>query len=196
MHLPARPSTANTHARGRVLPFAFWLLLIAVLSACSQRLSPLTSDLRQQNGWSTDELQRIQFYLSEDITLTRQRSRGSTDIAQGRVRVENGREIEEVVFQRGTPGLALFSPKDDHLAIGFDPGDDGRFLVFGPNPKQGGRYTLLASDWQRTQGKVKYDGQVWEVSAANADANLLFDLRRRGSTERATQRPSGRRIGN
>ncbi len=172
------------------------LLAVLCLAACSPRLSPLTTELRQQNSWSDEELKQIQFYLSEDIVLSKQRSQGSTAIVQGRVRVEDGREIEEVVFKRGTPGLALFTPKDGHLAIGFDANDDSRYLVFGPNPKQSGRYTLLASDWKRTSGKVKYAGSQWDVSSVHANANLLFDLRRQGSTQYEVERPSGRRLGN
>lgn len=173
------------------------LLVIAALllaSACSPRLSPLTERLREQNDWSEQTLSKIQFYLSEDLVLTREATRGKTDITQGRVRVENGRDVEEVVFKRGTPGVVLFSPNEKNLAIGFDPRDDSKFLVFGPNPKQQGKYTLLAKDWQRYSGKVTYDDKVWNVSAANADVNLLLDMRRRGSTQYDTKRPSGRRI--
>ena len=175
------------------------LLLIAavalsLLSACSPRLSTLTKDLRQQNGWTEAELSKIQFYLSEDLVLSRERNKGTTAIVQGRVRVENGKNIEEVVIKRGTPGVVLFTPKDDHVAVGFDARDDGRFLVFGPNPKQGGRYTLLARDWSRYRGKVTYAGETWNVSAGNADVHLLFNLKRSGSTEVQSERPTGRRV--
>lgn len=171
------------------------LAAASVLSSCSPRLTPLTSDLKQQNRWGERELSKIQFYLSEDLVLSRERSSGTSTIRQGRVRVENGREIEEVVIRRGTPGVLLFTPKDNHLAVGFDPRDDGRFLVFGPNPKQRGRYTLLAKDWERYRGRVTYGGETWEVSAANADVNLLIDMRRTRETSYEVDRPTGRRVG-
>ncbi|MFK8056988.1 MAG: hypothetical protein AB8F78_12770 [Saprospiraceae bacterium] len=169
-------------------------LALFTLASCSPRLTPLTKSLRQQNGWSENELSKIQFYLSEDLILSRQRNSGTTEIVQGRVRVENGKDIEEIIFKRGTPGVVLFSPKDDNLALGFDARDDSKFLVFGPNPKQSGRYTLLASDWKRYRGKVTYAGETWEVSAANSDINLLLDMKKRGRTETRVKQETGRRL--
>ena len=168
--------------------------LLLLLSSCSRRLTPLTEGLREENQWSERDLRKIQFYLSEDIVLSRERSSGSSAISDGKVREVSGRTIEEVVFERGTPGVVLFSPKEGHLAIGFDPKDDGRYLVFGPNPKVRGQYTLLASDWSRFSGKVRYDNLVWDVSASHADVHLLLDLRRQASVNRRTQTASGRRI--
>ncbi len=167
---------------------------LMTLTSCSPRLSPLTKSLRQENGWSEKELSKIQFYLSEDLILSRQRNRGTTEIVQGRVRVQNGKDIEEVIFKRGTPGVVLFTPKGDNLAIGFDSRDDSKFLVFGPNPKQSGRYTLLASDWTRYKGKVTYAGNTWEVSASSSDINLLLDLKKRGTSSKRIQQESGRRL--
>ena len=179
----------------RHLSLALPALALAVLSACSPQLTALTDDLRDDNRWTERELSQIQFYLSEDLVLTRERRRGTTDIQQGRVRVENGRDIEEVVFDRGTPGVMLFSPKEGHLAIGFDPTDDDRYLVFGANPREDGRYTLLAKEWKRYNGKVTYGGETWNVSAANADVSLLLNLKRTGTVDRDTKRPAGRRVG-
>ena len=168
--------------------------LVIMLASCSPRLSPLTEQLREQNNWSEETLSKIQFYLSEDLVLSRQATKGRTDITQGRVRVENGREIEEVIFEKGTPGVVLFSPAKDNLAIGFDGRDDSKFLVFGPNPKLSGKYTLLAKDWQRYKGKVSYAGKTWDVSASSADVNLLLDMRKRGSTKYDSERAAGRRV--
>lgn len=165
------------------------------VAACSPTLTPLTDDLREDNRWSERELSQIQFYLSEDLVLSRERRSGTTDIRQGRVRVEDGRDIEEIVFDRGTAGVVLFSPKPGQLAIGFDPEDDDRYLMFGANPRMGGRYTLLAKEWQRSRGKVTYGGEVWNVRQANADVNLLLNLRRTGKVERDVERPAGRRVG-
>ena len=177
------------------MPTAILLSLAFAISACSPRLSPLTDNLREEYNWSEQELSKIQFYLSEDLVLSRERRRGTTDIVRGRVRVEDGREIEEVVFDRGTPGVVLFSPKPGNLAVGFDADSDERFLVFGASPRSGGRYVLLAKEWDRSRGKVTYGGELWNVSARNADVSLLLNLRRTGKVDRETARPSGRRIG-
>lgn len=183
----------------REIKASFWLLAIlpvcgVLLTSCSARLTPLDTDVRQENNWSEQELSKIQFYLSEDLILTRERKSGSTAIVEGRVRVKDGRNVEEIVFERGTPGVVLFSPKDGHLAIGFDARRDDRYLIFGANPKRSNEYTLLAKDWSRYSGKVSYDDKEWEVSAASADVTLLFDMRRSGTTKRKSQSVGGRRL--
>ncbi len=175
--------------------YATALFFTALLgTSCSQRLTILDSDIRKDNGWSEAELSKIQFYLSEDLILTRERSSGSTAIVEGRVRVKDGRNVEEIVFERGTPGVVLFSPADNQLAIGFDARHDDRYLMFGANPKRSEEYTLLAKEWNRYSGKVTYDKKEWDVSSASADITLLFDMRRTGTTNRNTRSVGGRRL--
>ena len=177
------------------LPYLLLLVSLALgVTSCSRGLTTLTKSVKTENGWSDEELSRIQFYLSENLVLSRERSAGSTTIAEGMVRVKDGRNVEEIVFERGTPGVVLFDTETDQLAIGFDSRRDDRFLMFGPNPKRGDQYTLLAKEWNRYTGKVTYDKKEWEVTAAAADVTLLFRLRRTGSTKRKVQNVGGRRL--
>ncbi|MCB0683583.1 MAG: hypothetical protein KDC32_22165, partial [Saprospiraceae bacterium] len=146
-----------------------WICLLALpfwMASCSPTLSPFTRNLLQENRWSDDELKRIQFYLSNDIVLHRKLDSGASTISDGEIKIINGQEVEEVVIRRGTPGVFLFRPKADHFAVSFEStGNDQRFLMFGPNPKLDGRFVLLASEWERRQGKVTYDGVTYWVDA-------------------------------
>ncbi len=170
------------------------LLATAALGSCSPRLTVLDSLVRDQNNWSEQELGKIQFYLSEDLVLTRERKSGSTAIVEGRVRVKDGRNVEELVFERGTPGVVLFQTDEGNLAIGFDARRDDRYLMFGPNPKRGNEYTLLGRSAGRYSASVTYDDKQWEVGVGNADVRLLFDMRSRGTTKRNRQSVGGRKI--
>jgi len=153
------------------------VLLTMLFSSCGPRLSPLTQRMVDEQSWQEDELKRIQFYLSEDLVLTREVRNGNTQIRNGQVKMVDGRQVEQVVFKRNTPGVFVFSPKTQRMAVSFEQGDDA-FLVFGPNPKAGNRYTLLASDWNRRSGSVTYDGRTWRVNAADAYASLMIPLKR------------------
>lgn len=168
--------------------------VLIVLGGCSPNLTTLTSSVREQNAWTEDELSRIQFYLSEDLVLTRERKSGSTAIVQGRVRVEDGRRIEELVFERGTPGVVLSQTPEGHLAIGFDDRRDDRFLKFGPNPNRRGEYMLLGKANGRYSTQVAYDGKVWDVSNLGANVRLLFNLKRSGTVDRESSSVGGRRL--
>lgn len=163
------------------------------LSSCSPTLSPFTQRLYEENDWSESELKRVQFYLSKDIVLRREASRASSRIEEGTIKIRDGQKVEEVVIRSGTPGVLVFMPKENRFAISFE--DDNKFLMFGPNPKAGDRYVLLASDWNNRQGKVSYgDGKYW-VDANNGIASLMVDLKRVRNTSVKSRTVDGRKIG-
>jgi len=176
----------------RVLTFVFAALFL--LSACSPRLSDYTNRLQKSNNWSEDELRQIQFYLSSDIVLKRQIKEGSSEIVNGKIKMENGRQIEEILIPRKTPGVFLFSPKTERYAVAFEGNSENRFLMFGPNPKAGNRYVLLASDWDKRRGKVTYDGKTFYVDSNSAFSGLQVDLRRIRKTKVNSRVAKGRKI--
>ncbi len=165
------------------------------LAACSPTLSPFTRSVYEKSNLSDEALKKVQFYLSDDLVLTRDVEEGGTaEILGGKIKMQNGRKVEIVRFERGTPGVFLFRPEDDHFAISFESGDDTRFLVFGPNPKMDGRYVLLASEWKDRRGKVTYAGQKFETNEAAHFLNLMVDLRRIRTEEVDSRRAKGRKV--
>ncbi len=174
--------------------FVTLLFLALALSSCGPTLSPFTQRLYEEQNWTESELRRIQFYLSEDIVLTRELTGGSSDITRGQIKIVNGREVEQIVIRRNTPGVFVFSPKENRFAISFEEGGNERYLVFGPNPRTQDRYTLLASDWNRNAGTVTYDGRKWNVDSDDAFASLMVDLQRFRKQDVNTRVVGGRKI--
>lgn len=155
----------------------FFLTTIAITaSSCGPRLSYFTKRLYDEGQFTESELKDIQFYLSSDIVLRRQIRNGSTRVVAGEIKMIGGRKVEEVVIRKGTPGVMVYHPKEDRFGISFENGD--RFLMFGPNPKAGNRYVLLAAEWKRRTGKVTYDGRQYSVDANDALASLMVDLKK------------------
>lgn len=178
----------------KISNYLFLAGIILFLGACSPKLSPFSQRLVDQNRWSEDDLRQIQFYLSDDIVLFRDYTRGSSEIVSGEIKMVNGRQVEEIKIPKGTPGVLLFQPKTNRMAVSFEEGKDARYLMFGPNPKRGKNYVLLASDWNNRRGKVKYDGKTYYTSANSAAATLLVDLTKRGKTSYKTRSAKGRKI--
>ena len=172
---------------------ALFLVLITAAS-CGPNLRPFTQNLYDQYQWSDNELERIQFYLSDDVVLTRQLTGGSSEIISGEIKIIDGRKVEQVVIRRGTPGVLLFKPKQNRFAIGFESNADERYLIFGPNPKAGDRYSLLASDWNRRDGTVTYDGRKWSVNSGSAFSSLMVDLKKINKVENSSRTAGGRRV--
>lgn len=166
---------------------------LLLIFGCSPNYRPFTEDLQNSYQWSEDDLKHIQFYLSNDIILRRELSKGESVIEGGRIVLEEGRRVEEIIFEEGTPGVLVFMPKSNRMAVSFEEGDD-KFLMFGPHPKQNDRYMLLGSEWNRRTGQITYQGKKYRTPSASAYAGLLVDLNRVTKISRSRHRASGRRI--
>ena len=176
-------------------PFVMILGLgLLALTACSPRLTPFTQDLHEEFGWSESELKKIQFYVSRTIVLRREFNKGSSEIVSGKIKMVDGRKVEEVVIESGTPGVVLFQPKTNRLAVSFEEGSKERFLMFGPNPKAADKFVLLASSWDRNKGKVTYENKSWYTSTQSAYAALMVDLRKIRRTKVNSRRAGGRSV--
>ena len=155
----------------------FSLTIIAFLSTgCSKNYVAYSSYLQEKNNWSNTEIERIQFYTSSDIVLYREAGNNQTQIVNGKIKMENGREIEEVVIKKGTPGVAVWQQKDNRYGIAFGNSDE-QFLTFGPNPSKNKKYYLLASKWEQGVGTVTYNGEEYFTSPRSASTYLQVDMK-------------------
>jgi len=171
---------------------AFFLM---TFSSCSKKLTPYTQRLQDDFEFSKDELQRIQFYLSSDIVLQRNLGVEETRISEGKIQLIDGREVEQIVFKKGTPGILVFSPKENRLAISFEEGGDDKYLMFGPNKQAGGRFVLLAKEWRNKLGKVSYNGKIYTTTNRSAYSALLVDMDRYRDVDYDSERVKGRKVG-
>jgi hypothetical protein len=167
------------------------LILLSAFTACSPRLSVFTSDLKQSLGWDEKDLKKIQFYVSHDIVLRRSISDSKARIERGKIRVIDGSHFEEVVIRAETPGVVVFSPDGERLAVSFDT--DGTYLMFGPREKTG-EYVLLASRWEKTKGWVQYGGKTYETPASSARSYLMADTQFKDKTSARQRVVRGREI--
>jgi hypothetical protein len=175
----------------KVLSFLF---AISVIASCAPSLNYYTKDLHEDSRWSDSELSKIQFYLSGDIVLWKDINRGESVISNGKIKVVDGKDVEEVIIKKGTPGVFLFSTQKNHFAISFDNVDDNKYLVFGPSEKVNGRYVLLAKDWDRRYGKVTYGGKTYKTTNESAFVYLMVDLDKTRNTKFKTTKASGRKV--
>jgi len=135
----------------------------------------------------------VQFYLSDNIVLYRELNKSNSKVRNGEIKLVNGRKIEEVVFKKGTPGVFVFSPKSERVAVSFEA-NDKYYLMFGPNDNAGGRFVLLAKEWNRNSGKVTYAGKTWNTSTESSYSSLMVDLDRARKTQVRKKTVGGRKI--
>ncbi|MEP6646020.1 MAG: hypothetical protein ABJC12_02950, partial [Saprospiraceae bacterium] len=126
--------------------------------------------------------------------LSRAINDDETSITEGKIRIINGKKVQQVVIRQGTPGVLVLMPKDDRFGISFEKADNDAFLMFGPNPKYDDRFALLAQDWERESGKIHYKGQLYTVDAGSAYSSLMVDLKRVGQNQYETKHVQGRKV--
>ena len=168
------------------------ILLFFSLVSCGKKLTPFSQYLYNDFNWSERDLQRIQFYLSSDLVLWRDISQDRSRIEEGRIKVKSGRQIEEVLIKRGTPGTYIFSPKEYRFAISFDPFNDNKYLMFGPNKNLNHQYVLLGRDWGDRSGYITYGGKVYQTDTRSSFNTLMVDLEGSQSTRTRSQVEKGR----
>ena len=170
----------------------FFALILFSLGSC-KNLEPFTQDLYEREGWTESDLRKIQFYLSQEVTLKRQKVDDDTEIKEGEVQMKSGRQIEEVVIPKGTPGVLIEIPSKNLFHISFDT-DDNKYLVFGPNINRGNKYVILAKNWRNRVGQLKYDRKTYTIDSNSALASILVNVKKLRSIQKTTKKAKGRKL--
>lgn len=173
----------------------FILILIPVflLSAC-KTLVPFTNELKTQNEWKEQDLKQIQFYLSNAITLHRQLSNSATAIVSGKIKTVDGKQVEEIIIKKGTPGVLTKMPDNKRMAISFEI-DDSYYLTFGSYKNKGGRYYLMLREFKKNQyAKVSYVDKEFYISPQSLNAFLQINMKKILKEDRKQRVAGGRKL--
>ena len=164
------------------------------LASCTAHLSPYTTRLHQEMNLDPYTMQRVQFYVSKDIVLQRDVGERETAIENGRIKMVNGRRVEEIIIPAGTPGVMMEMPGEDKLAISFEASSNDA-LLFGSSSRQAGAFSLMAKDWEHRIGEVQYGDRMYRTTPESAGAILMVDVRKLNRTEVKSRTASGRTVG-
>ena len=175
----------------------FFAMIVAstMAASCSNNLTYFTENLYDDFRWSDNELKQIQFYVSEDIYLYRNLEREDSVIENGEIKIREGQRVHEVVIKAGTPGVFVFSPKNNRLAISFE-NDNNNFLMFGPNKKANGKFVLLAKEWKKRGGVVTYGNETYVTDAGSAYSALMVNVKKASKVKYTKTTAEGRTVSN
>ena len=176
-------------------------LIVFTLSSCSLNRMLLTVDTKQQIEKAGVDIKQVQFYNSEEIILARQLNKEEIKVAEGKVRIENGKNIEEIIIPANTPGICELNDEKT-LKVSFDAGD-GKTIPFlverkGDVVTSGSYFKIGAKKWVRTNrgrkvGKLDYEGQVYNI-VRGAESRLMIDKAVLNRVKRETRVAKGRKL--
>ena len=149
--------------------------LVAFLFAapgCASQQVAFTQHLRAQYDLTGEELKKLQYYVSSDVTLQRgfRSEEGEVSGSHKLVRKEEGL-VEQVVVRAGTPGVAT-EYGETYLAVSFEPGAS---LFFGSPPSDRDpdrKYKLSAKRWTEQYGELMYGGKEFHAVDGSGQAYL------------------------
>ncbi len=171
------------------------ILFIAIacaLGSC-KNLVPYTDAMKTEHNWTVDQLKGVQFYLSHDVILRRELSKGTSEIIHGKIKMVDGKKVDEILIRAGTPGIMTDMPKESKMFVSFEVGDD-HYLSFGVNPKKGDKFVLLAKEWNNGMGLVHYSGEEYYTDPDSHYAFLMVDLHKINNTSLKQHVAKGRKI--
>lgn len=177
------------------------LFAIVLLSSCGVNRMYFTVQTKQEIENAGVDLSQVQFYNSEEIILARQISKEELKVAEGKVRIENGKNIEEIIIPANTPGVCELHDEKT-LKVSFDTGD-GKTIPFlverrGDMVVAGSYFKIGAKTWTRTDrgrkiGTLDYQGQDYQL-VRGAEARLMIDKSVLNRVKRNTHVAKGRKL--
>jgi hypothetical protein len=104
------------------------------------RYIPFTRELISTYSLSEDDIKHLQFYVSKEILLRRELSKGEANIAKGKLIVDNGKEVDEVDVPQYAPGIAdaaeFNTDEVDYIDVRFEKGaSDIEFIARVAKPR-------------------------------------------------------------
>lgn len=169
-----------------------FVVLSLLLASCSPYLSPYTSATQSQTNFDEAQLKKVQFYLNGDIVLYRELAASETEISGGEIKIVDGKKVEQFIIRSGTPGVVVKAEDRNTFLVSFDT--DGSTLRFGANTDYGGRYTLMAKEWQGRVGIVDYAGREFKSTPESIYAFLEVNMEKINNTSVNTKEAGGRTV--
>lgn len=171
----------------------FILSLMAIsFTGFSQKLVPFTTTIQEKFGLTKEDLKQVQFYVSEDIVLTKELLGKSNEVVSGKIKTFASKKIDEVFVKAKTPCLVVDTNSKGNLKVSFSLSDE-KTLTFGNTPNST-RFVLLAEKWEGHTGILNYGGEKYQVSGFGYDSSLCVKMKDIRKVCKHKHRERGRKL--
>lgn len=165
------------------------LIITFTVSSCSN-LIYFTQDIRDDLNVNNLDVEKVQFYNSEKITLKRNLSKEETQLAKGTILLENGEYYEEIIIPKKTKGVAVIEGSR-YLKIAFESGEN-RNIRFDMNDEA--LYQISADSWDDNFGCIVYDTTTYFIVPKSSNTLLMVNKEYISNYEKKRRVVKGRSI--
>lgn len=139
------------------------ILSVFTLSSCQKNVY-LTGSLMHQLQENELDLSRIQYYNDNPLYLEREVPSSDANIKSGKVIFKNGRYINRISLEKGTPGV-FQKEENGKLLVSFEKSKEDNSLRFGPVAGEKGEffYQLVDKEGTSTFSRLDYEGNKYLV---------------------------------
>lgn len=185
-----------------VLNSVLVLGFIGILSGCSssRKMSreyvPFSIQLKQRLERDSIDIKKVQFYVDQKLILSRYLDDEKAQVSSGKVRLENGKYINEVIIPPFTPGVCE-DIQNGNLMISFEKGSSDLGFGLGSG-YTANTYVLYGYDWRNGTAIVNFDNKKFRVRCATctdvAMTRLLIKKNVVDKVEKKTHVLSGNKV--
>jgi len=173
----------------------YLFLFVLVLASCGTKVA-FTDGIKDEFGLDAEtKMRKVQFYISQTITLQRVSQSGTQGTADKGVLVTNkNREEDRVIIQAQTPAIFEGYGPNGEMIIRFEVGQ-GRFLTFNVRREtSSARYYLVANWTMNRGGEINYANEQYTISSSAGNAYLMVLLKKLQKTKRKDRRVKGMKV--
>jgi hypothetical protein len=176
--------------------------LLGLFAGCSssrrmaKRYVPFTRELKDRLEKENIDIKQVQFYVDQKLILSRYMDNNKAQVSSGKVRLENGRYVNEVVVNPFTPGVCE-EISNGNLMVNFEKGNSDLGFGLG-STYTANQFVLYGYDWRNGTALVNFDSLKFRASCGTcsdvAMARLMIKKSVVDKFEKKTKVLSGRKV--
>ncbi|MBS1626456.1 MAG: hypothetical protein JSR09_03685 [Bacteroidetes bacterium] len=160
---------------------------------------PFTKELYNILKNSNIDVRKVQFYIDQQVVLTRNLTQGKTEVVNGVIKFSNGHYVDEVIIQQHTP-CVVDSVDYDGFRVSFGGAANWFKFINSRQSTYPDNYVCSGTNWKDGTADLLYNKLVYRGSCGTCGslADVRLEVKQSdfdNSTRKTTVLP-GRRVGN
>ena len=173
------------------IKFLSGVLTIAFLASCSPKV-PFTQAVREKYKLTNQELSKLQFYISDEVTLKNGTpTEVDKAVEDGKLVIKTSKNDELVVVKSKTPGTVDETVDLTTVKVAFEDGMNKGIVFMSKGDKNG--YYRLAAIQDGGRYKISYNNQEYYLQSGGG-AILLFKKKSLKDIQQTEKVAKGKRV--